>query len=122
MKNQQFVQYAVLCLQALDANGGRPLSVQDLSHSQGVPFATCVRLINRLSDVGIVEVTSDGVTLRRPVEDLTALEIVQAIWSDKEKSTGFRMLVGGVRGMRAKVTRALAQITESSDSYGVCNG
>jgi DNA-binding IscR family transcriptional regulator len=119
MKYQLYVQYAVLCLEALDSCEGQPLSIQELSQSQGVPFADCVHLVHRLSQAGIVEVTPAGaVALLRPVEELTALEILQALWKRKVAPMVVQMLVGG-RGLRAHLTRAFVQGTQGTE---VCNG
>lgn len=122
MKSQQLMQYAVLCLQALDANEGKPLSLLDLSHTQGVPFPTCVRLIHRLNKAGIVEVSGGAVILRRPVEELTALEIVQAVWSAPEQQDRVRILVGGTRGLRSEITWSYLRAAENAGLYGECNG
>ncbi len=122
MKYPQFVQYAIACLQALDANEGRPLSLIDLSHGQGVPFPTCVRLIHRLKRAGIVDLSGGSVVLRRPVEELTAMEIVQAVGSTPDKQDSVRMLVGGARGRRSQITWDIVRSVDNAGLEGVCNG
>jgi DNA-binding IscR family transcriptional regulator len=123
MKHQQVVQFAVQCLQALDANQGKPLSLHALSRTQGVPYAECVSVISRLDRAGIVELAAGGsVALRRPVEDLTALEIIQAVWSFQDARPAFRMLIGAHRGIRSKVTRQFVRSAQTADEGGLLNG
>jgi DNA-binding IscR family transcriptional regulator len=105
MSNQHVVQFAVMCLQALDDGAGIAMSPQDISKAKGVPVQECQRILHRFQEAGIVQFTKTGkVSLLRPVEELTAVEILDALWALETSSPSFQMLVGGNRGIRLRAT------------------
>jgi len=123
MNTQQTVQYAVMCLQALDENAGKPMSLQEISQRQGVPMAECQDIVRHLSEAGIVTLAGPGrVVLLRPVEELTALEILEAVWSSSNPPPAFRMLVGGSRGARLKTTLQIVARAQSESESDSING
>ncbi|OGR90511.1 MAG: hypothetical protein A2992_07500 [Elusimicrobia bacterium RIFCSPLOWO2_01_FULL_59_12] len=113
MKNKRIVQFAVMCLQAFGANEGRALSPQEISKHQGVPLEDCLNIIKRFRSAGIVAAASrEKVILARPVEDLTAVEILEALWAVDATRLDLQMLVGGNHGRRAEKTlECVARIT-----------
>ena len=105
MNPTQIVQFAVLCLTELDAHQGKAVSCEEISLRQGIPLPECIHIIRRFQHAGIVDVVMPGrVLLRRPVEELTALEIVEAVWAKEDARTPFRMLLGGDRGLACRKT------------------
>jgi DNA-binding IscR family transcriptional regulator len=80
MNHKTIVQFAVLCLQELDAQVGKTLSCHEISKRQGIPLPECAQVIQQLDHAGIVELAETGrVVLCRPVEMLTALDILEAV-------------------------------------------
>ena len=110
MKNQRIVQLAVMCLQALNAQAGQAVSPQEISRSQGVPLEECLRILRQFNTAGIVQYAEAGkVRLVRPVEDLTALEILEALWTMDSSQPEFRMLLKESRGAKLHVMLQLAE-------------
>ncbi len=119
MKKDQVVQFAAMCLHALDANPGKALSPKEISRYEGVPIRDCQKIIRQLNRAGIVKfVDRTSVQLLRPVEEITALELLEALWAREVTLPEFLMLVGG-RGMRLEKTlEAIALIgAEGSDFH-----
>ena len=103
MNHRQLVQFAAMCIAELDEQGGRSLSLQQLSRNQGIPFPVCRKIIRRLDLAGIVKVTDGKIVLLRSAEEMTALDVLEAIWSSKEALPAFRMVVGG-QGVKMRTT------------------
>jgi DNA-binding IscR family transcriptional regulator len=118
MNHQEVVQYAVLCLRALEDHAGEKLTVKQISRLQGVPVEECQRILGRLCNAGIVELVGPGlVQLAKPVDEITAIELLEAVWAPEEAMPEFRMLVGGTRGYRLETTlRVIAAIGAENEA------
>ena len=120
MNQRQTVQIALLCLEALSQTSQKNMTPQDLSRQQGLPLPVCLSTVYRLIQAGIVELREDGsLHLCRSLEDLTALEILNAVWASEKKQPAFRMLVGGKRaGVLQKTLEWIhAEQARKTDSY-----
>jgi len=105
MNNQQSVQQALMCLEALEAHSAESLSSQDISRLQGVPHAQCVVILTRLEAGGIVRcIGPDAYRLERPLGEMTAFEILEALWAPVEKQPVFQLLFGPAKGPAFKRT------------------
>jgi len=123
MENRQDVQFALLCLEELDQPYTRALSPLDLSRRLGVHLAACESILGRLSRAGLIEHRPEGtVRLCRPVEEVTALEVLQAVWAPQEKQTTFRMLVGKDRGRAVRKTLEFVRSDQSLGRDAILNG
>jgi DNA-binding IscR family transcriptional regulator len=110
MKHQRLVQFAVMCLQALEVNAGTALSASEISQRQGVPLPDCIHILHQFNNAGIVQSAASGkVALTRPVADFTALEILEALWACETPPAELRMLIGGQHGKRFRMTRDWVQ-------------
>ena len=82
------VEYGLHCLLFLTApagNGSAP-SVRDLAELQGVPSEYLAKLFTKLSRAGLVAATEGlrgGFALARSAEEISFLDVVQAIDGDK---------------------------------------
>lgn len=104
MENRQTVQFALQCLEKLEETANRTLSAHDISRAQGVPENECVDLLRRLTRAGILEECGEGkMRLQRPLEEFTALDILQALWAKETKKSTFRMLAGDSTASRLTV-------------------
>jgi DNA-binding IscR family transcriptional regulator len=89
-----------MCLQELDAQAGHEMTFQDISARRNIPMAECASVIERLRAAGIVELSSSKrVVLKRPVEQLTALDILHSVWT-RVSSPGSRTLIGTTTALR----------------------
>jgi len=105
MNHQRVVQLAVICLQELDEHAGQAVSFQEISQRRGIPLPECAHVIRQLSKAGIVDLADDDqAVLRRDIEELTALEILQAMWAPAIDSPAFQFVLGH---------RGAAQTTQS---------
>ncbi len=104
MNPQKLAHYAALCVEELDAHSGCPLSVQDISLRKGIPVAECQRVVQALENAGIVKlVAADQAVLIR--QDITVLELLQAVWTRQAVPRAFRMLLGGHHASTTQTTR-----------------
>src|SRR4051812_17898483 len=95
MDPRQSVQIALLCLKGLDQAAHQQTTVKDLSREQGLSLPLCITTMTRLSEAGIVELFKDGsLRLCRPLDEVTALEILQALWAPAKREPAFRLLLG----------------------------
>lgn len=121
MNHETVVQFAVQCLQELDAHAGEALSFKEISQRQGIPLLECTQVIRRLGHAGIVELAETGrVVLRRPVEELTALDILEAVWTHAAARPDFQLLMGNRVAIEA--TLAYVQRREASGTDFALNG
>ena len=77
--------YAIRILLELARVGGGPLSVRELAESQGVPYAFARGIQRELVAAGLVESrrgASGGITLARPADEVTLLDIANAMQGD----------------------------------------
>ena len=82
------VEYGLHCLLLLNApaDGGTDASVRDLAELQGVPVEYLAKLFTKLSKAGLVVATEGargGFTLARRAEEISFLDVVNAIDGDK---------------------------------------
>ncbi|MFJ4195374.1 RrF2 family transcriptional regulator [Pseudomonas sp. NPDC089534] len=78
------VEYGIHCLIFLVGNGGdsREASVRDLADLQGVPLDYLAKIFTKLAKGKLVTATGGvrgGFTLARPADEITLLDIVNAI-------------------------------------------
>lgn len=103
MNPQKLARYAALCVEELDAHSGNPLSVQDISLRKGIPLSECKSVFHALSQAGIIRlVAAEHAVLLR--QDVTALELVQAVWAKASAQQDFQMLFGGHHGKTMQTT------------------
>ena len=101
MNNSSMVQFAVACLEGLAS----PASPRDLSRSQQVPLEECLFILRQFESAGIVRENAQGLIERtRSIEELTALEVLQALWSSTQEAA-IRMLYGNSELDAEQVTR-----------------
>ena len=75
--------------------------------------ACCLRILRQFDTAGIVQYAEVGkVRLVRPVEDLTALEILEALWAMETSPPEFRMLLKESRGPKLQIMLQLAELTK----------
>src|SRR5262249_30237647 len=99
MKNSQSIQYALMCLQALEENSDTPRRAVELSRTCGIPLPDCNRVLQKLSAAGWLEQVEEGkYLLVASVSELTALEIVTAMNTPLKRVPRFKMQVGPRRG------------------------
>jgi DNA-binding IscR family transcriptional regulator len=104
MSTRLDVQQALACLKALDEHPETPLDAQEITQRKGIPYDTVREIIQRLHAAGIVECHEDGrVQLEKPTEELTSLEILEALWAPPA-APSFRMLIAQRDGQRVGLT------------------
>ena len=123
MPTRQTVQIALLCLETLEQLTPHAMSPQDLSRRQGLPLPECLGILRRLSNAGIVEMRDERhVRLCRPVEELTVLDVLQALWSPEVRTGTFQMFVGGNRRIALRKTLEFVRRDQASDADSTVNG
>jgi DNA-binding IscR family transcriptional regulator len=106
MKMRLDVQHALACLQALAQHPS--LDALALSGQTGIPYAECQELIERFEAAGFVTSDPDGlVKLARPMHELTSLEVIQAVWSQRP-APHFRVLYAPGKRQALAVKNAAA--------------
>ena len=102
MNTSHMVHHAVACLEGLD----RPLSPRDLSRAQNVPLEECLHILRQFEAAGLVRENADGAYERLcAIEEITALEVLQALWQAPSRGAA-RVLYGN--GFRADQVNRLA--------------
>jgi hypothetical protein len=105
MNQSLMVHYAVACLEGLDV----PRAPRDLSRSQKMPLEDCLHILRQFEAAGLVRENAQGSFERmRSMEALTALEVLQALWSAPSGTT-IRMLYGTEKFESDQVARLVAQ-------------
>ena len=93
MDKKLAVQYAVQCLETLAHSPTGKLTTQDISGQSGVPFALCQKVMSRMEYAGIVALgPDDRYGMQKPLEEITALAIVQACWNYSPHLPKFKIL------------------------------
>ncbi len=107
MNNSVMVRYAVACLEGLD----RPVSSGDLSRSTDVPLPECLQLVRQFKAVGLVQETAEGLFSRTcAMEELTALQVLQAIWTrDAQPQSSIQVLFGTFQFKAQDILRQVVQ-------------
>ncbi|NBC35116.1 Rrf2 family transcriptional regulator [Novosphingobium sp. FSY-8] len=80
------VEYGIHCLLWLVGNDGRPVSSRDLAELQGVSPSFIAKIFPKLEKAGILKASEGvrgGYLLARPAQDISFLDIVDAIEGDK---------------------------------------
>ena len=103
------VQYALMCLQELNQRHSEALSPQDISARQGIPLPECEEILHRLEEAGFVDSPEKRhFALLRPLEELKALEVLQALWAPRKSATAFKMLFQSGRPALRKTLEAVS--------------
>jgi DNA-binding IscR family transcriptional regulator len=93
MENKLTVQYAVQCIEELANDSLGRLSVLELSRRRGIPMDACRNILRRLEEAGILTIDErDRYGLLRSVEDITSLDVLQALWTDRPQHPAFKVL------------------------------
>ncbi len=111
MNQSLMVHYAVACLEGLDV----PRAPRDLSRSQKMPLEDCLQILRQFEAAGLVRENAEGSFERtRSIEELTALEVLQALW---QAPTGFavRMLYGSEEFKSKQVIRQVVNAATRSN-------
>lgn len=80
------VEYGIHCLLWLVGSGDKPLSSRDLAELQGISVSFVAKIFPKLEKAGIVaasEGVRGGYRLARPPEEISFLQIVDAIEGEK---------------------------------------
>jgi len=75
-------RYAVVAMAELARSGDRPLPVKELAERRGIPDQFLEQLFSTLRRSGLLTShrgSKGGYTLSRPAEEITVLEVVQAL-------------------------------------------
>mgnify|MGYP000635277803 CR=1 FL=1 len=78
----QTTGYALLALGMLEGPGGRPVLVRDLARRTGIPKPYLSKMIHALASKGLLDTkrgVRGGVTLARPADQITLIEIAEAV-------------------------------------------
>jgi DNA-binding IscR family transcriptional regulator len=79
--NINLVPMAMACLQELDSDPNGALTPEEISRRQGVPLEECLYILRQFEEAGILRrQAGDRLELARAPEELTALDILQALW------------------------------------------
>ncbi len=115
MNSQMTVQYALMCLQELDAHNSKAISPRDISARQGIPLPECEGILHRLEEAGLIDSPeNEHFALTRPIEELKALEILQALWAPQKKTTAFKILFQSAQPALRKTLEAVSSARQSS--------
>ncbi|MBI5231897.1 MAG: Rrf2 family transcriptional regulator [Coriobacteriales bacterium] len=82
--------YAIRMLLELARDGGEPISVRALAEHQGVPYAFARAVQRDLVGAKLVKArrgAAGGITLARPAEEITLLDIVAGMQGDPSIAT-----------------------------------
>lgn len=80
------VEYGIHCLLWLVGNGDRPVSSRDLAELQGISPSFLAKIFPKLEKAGIVKASEGvrgGYLLARPADEISFLDVVDAIEGDK---------------------------------------
>ena len=75
-------RYAVVAMAELARSGGQPVPIAAIAERRGMPVQFLEQLFSTLRRAGLLESrrgVKGGYTLARPAEDITVLEVVQAL-------------------------------------------
>jgi DNA-binding IscR family transcriptional regulator len=123
MNHREIVQIAVRCLAELEGRPHHSASFKEISRKQGIPLAECVRVLRQLYAAGIVTLEEAGkVTLQRSMDELTALDILQAVWAKNRIRPAFQMWVGADRGPAAHKTLEFVRWARLGGKEAYVNG
>jgi DNA-binding IscR family transcriptional regulator len=119
MENKLTVQYAVQCIEELANDPAGRLSLSDISQRRGIPEDDCRDILDRLEKAGILSIDDrHRFELSRPIEEITSLEVLQALWTERAKFPAFQVLYQSP----AKVLRTTLQAVSAAQRVGVFPG
>lgn len=88
MKVNLKVQYGVACLFELSKAPGEYRDTDDIATKQNIPIAYAHKILQSLSHVGLVYALKGvGYRLSRPLSQITALQVVEALAADNDPNT-----------------------------------
>jgi DNA-binding IscR family transcriptional regulator len=109
MNSQITVQYALMCLQELDQHHSESLSPHVISARQGIPLPECEGILHRLEESGVIDGREhEQFALARPIEEINALEILQALWAPRKKAPAFQILYQSGRPALRRTLQAVS--------------
>ncbi len=118
MNNQQSIQYALMCLRAFKDKSTSWRSAHDISREQGVPFDSCVAILENLTSGGLlIEEKPHRYQLATPAEEMYALDVVKAASTPAPKTTPFRPWYGQARFRGIRKTLEAVALAERGGDY-----
>ena len=109
MKLNLKVQYGVACLFELSKHPGEYMDAQEIASKQNIPPAYAHKILQSLSHVGLVyAVKGIGYRLSRPLANITALELVEAL-SVEPDPTATNPEIGAV--LERRINKMLGSFT-----------
>jgi DNA-binding IscR family transcriptional regulator len=115
MNDQQAVANALRCLQVLDQH---PAQSHEISAATSLPLSTCTRLLERLQSAGLISANTEGrFLLARPIDELSPLDILDAIWETVLDMLPVQMLFGPAQGIQADRTRKAVFMAQRDNRY-----
>jgi DNA-binding IscR family transcriptional regulator len=116
------LQYALVCLSALDQYPRAPLSAENISREKGIPFPNCVEVLERLSFAGLIEeLEGRRYRLPQPASELRALDVWQAVYAVLSRPPAFKLMTGEGR-LALTATLNAARQAAHEDAYPSENG
>ncbi len=108
--------YAVFSVVYLSEKGdGTPHQGREIAESCGMPTGRLLKILQQLVRSRILASErgpSGGFRLRRPAEDISLLEIIEAIDGPIEGDVAVRQQVSGMENARTAVEKACMQVAE----------
>src|SRR6266581_9375703 len=97
-----------MCLRELDESSSQFLASLEISRRAGIPLAECEAVLDRLARAGLLKAHGrKRYALLCPVEDMTALDILCALWAPKKFLPAFNLLVAVPKIARRKTLDAI---------------
>jgi Rrf2 family transcriptional regulator, cysteine metabolism repressor len=117
-------RYAVVAMAELARSGDRPVPIAAVAERRGMPVQFLVQLFSTLRRSGLLESyrgTKGGYALARPADEITVLEVVQALdgkvgEEGKEAGGIWAEGVDALRGVFSQTTIADVAHRESEDA------
>jgi Rrf2 family transcriptional regulator, cysteine metabolism repressor len=117
-------RYAVVAMAELARSGDRPVPIAAVAERRGMPVQFLVQLFSTLRRSGLLESyrgTKGGYALARPADEITVLEVVQALdgkvgEEGKEAGGIWAEGVDALRGVFSQTTIADIARRESEDA------
>jgi Rrf2 family transcriptional regulator, cysteine metabolism repressor len=117
-------RYAVVAMAELARSGDRPVPIAAIAERRGMPVQFLVQLFSTLRRSGLLESyrgTKGGYALARPADEITVLEVVQALdgkvgEEGKEAGGIWAEGVDALRGVFSQTTIADIARRESEDA------
>lgn len=113
MNHQTKIQVALRCLQEIEEH--ESVSAADISNRRHIAVNDCVEVLGSLSQAGIIRFSNGLATLQRPIETITSLEVLQALWKSSAAPAAFRFLAGDRTEGSGAVLRALVNASVGSE-------